>query len=77
MPQSFDTLRVGHIYEITNYGETARFILLEIRSPSKYIVKDTTTLEKFNLFDMVKYGTGKDFDLIEIEALRDNPDEEE
>ena len=75
MPQSFDTLRVGHLYEITNHGETVRFVLLEIHSISKYIVKDVTTLEKFNLFDLVKYGIGKDYDLFEIEEVKGESDQ--
>jgi hypothetical protein len=63
---AFDTLRVGHCYTITNYGETVKFTLLEIVNGSEYRIKNLETLEIFNLFDLLKYGKGKDFDLFEI-----------
>ncbi|HLF35923.1 MAG TPA: hypothetical protein VI583_16890 [Cyclobacteriaceae bacterium] len=66
MPQSFDTLRVGHVYQITNHGETHRFVLMEIRKDSVFIVKDIVTREVFDLFDLLRYGKGNDFDLIEV-----------
>ena len=67
MAQSFDTLRNGHSYVIINQGEVVRFTLLEIRHESEYIIKDIDTLEVYNLFDLVRYGKGRDFDLYEIE----------
>lgn len=75
MPQSFDTLRVGHVYQITNHGETLRFVLMEIRSDSVFMVKDMATLEVFNLFDLLRYGKGKDFDLIEFDEIIEGPDD--
>ena len=67
MAQSFDTLRVGHRYEIINYGEKIRFVLEEIIDDRKYMIKDLETLDVFNLFDLVRYGKGRDYDLFEIE----------
>jgi hypothetical protein len=67
MPQSIDTLRIGHCYEITNYGEKIRFILMEIIDDDHYMIKNLETLDLFNLFDLVRYGKGKDYDLFEIE----------
>jgi hypothetical protein len=68
MPLSFDTLRVGHRYEIINLSEKVRFIVVEIRNESNYIIKDLGTLEILNLFDLIKFGKGKDYDLYEIDS---------
>ena len=67
MPQSFDTLRVGHHYELINHGEVVRFIITEIKDHNQITVKDLDSLEIFNINDLVKFGIGKDYDLKEIE----------
>jgi hypothetical protein len=67
MPQSIDTLRIGHRYKITNYGEKICFILIEIIDDDNYKIKNLETLDIFNLFDLIRYGKGKDYDLSEID----------
>ena len=66
MPQSFDTLRVGHQYIMINLGVQVSFIILERMEESEFMVKDLETLEKFRLSDLIKYGIGKDYELTEI-----------
>ncbi len=66
MPQSFDTLRVGHKYVMINQGEKVRFTILEIRSETDMLLKDLDTLETYNILDLIKYGIGEDYDLFEI-----------
>jgi hypothetical protein len=66
MPQSFDTLRVGHKYVMINLGVKVSFIILERMEKSDFMVKDLETLEKFSLSDLIKYGIGKDYELSEI-----------
>lgn len=66
MPRSFDTLRVGHKYEMINLGVKVSFIILERKEESDFLVKDLETLEIFRLTDLIKYGLGKDYDLYEI-----------
>lgn len=66
MPQSLDTLRVGHRYRMVNHGEIHRFILLEIREEKDYIIQDLETLDTYSLNDLIKYGIGRDYDLFEI-----------
>jgi len=67
MPQSLDTLRVGHKYTLINYGEVTDFELISIKNRDEYIVKDLNSHEKFNLKILIEYGIGKDYDLFEIE----------
>ena len=65
MPLSIDNLRVGKKYFIRNFGEEAKFQIMEAR-PNTFIVKDLLSLELFPLTDFLKYGRGKDFELMEI-----------
>jgi len=68
MPISIDTLRVGHRYTLTNFGEKIDFELVKIEKIDDYIVRDLYSLEVFNLKILTEYGKGKDYDLLEIEA---------
>jgi hypothetical protein len=66
VPQSFDTLRVGHKYEMVNLGVKVSFIILERKEEMDFMVKDLETLEIFMLTDLIKYGMGGDYALNEI-----------
>lgn len=66
MPISFDNLRVGHHYKLINYGEVTEFEVIDIRNDGDFKIKDLTTLEKFLLNDLVKFGKGKDYNLYEL-----------
>ena len=67
MPVSIDTLRIGHRYTLINFGETTHFELIRISNPNKYIVKNLSSLEVFNLKLLTEYGKGKDYTLFELE----------
>lgn len=67
MPQSLDTLRVGHKYKMINYGEETEFELISIKNKNDYIVMDLNSREKYNLKKLTEYGKGKDYDLYELE----------
>ncbi len=67
MPQSLDTLRVGHKYKMINYGEETVFELIRIKNRDDFIVMDLNSREKFNLKKLTEYGIGKDYDLFELE----------
>jgi hypothetical protein len=69
MPQSPDTLRVGHKYKMINYGEETEFELISIKNKNDYIVMDLNSMEKFNLKKLTEYGKGKDYDLYELEEM--------
>ncbi|MEM9832918.1 MAG: hypothetical protein AAF944_19960 [Bacteroidota bacterium] len=69
MTMSFDNIRIGKKYYLCNYGEESRFEVLERLSDENYRVKDLTSLDIYELHDLVKYGISDDF---ELEEVRDN-----
>jgi len=67
---SIDNLRKGYVYQITNHGEKHEFEVLEF-TEDDYLVKNITTLEKFNLKELTQYGLGKDYELIDLEGYEE------
>ena len=65
---SFNVLRNGKKYRLTNYGETHEFVVEQILADGDFRVKDLLTLERYRLKDLIKYGKGKDFSLEDITA---------
>ncbi|HNP06847.1 MAG TPA: hypothetical protein PKN99_04440 [Cyclobacteriaceae bacterium] len=63
---SFDVLRVGKKYRLTNYGDKYDFIIESILANGDFKVKDIHTLERYLLKDTLKFGTGGDFRLDEL-----------
>ena len=64
---SIDNLRKGYSYQLTNYGEQVEFEVMEF-TDNDYVVKNTRTLEVFNLKELIQYGLGKDYELIDLEG---------
>lgn len=60
---SFDVLRVGKKYSLTNYGDRYEFIIEAILSNGDFKVKDIHTMERYLLKDTIKFGKGDDFHL--------------
>ena len=58
---SFDVLRVGKKYRLTNYGDQYDFIIESIMANGDFKVKDLHTLERYHLKDTLKFGIGDDF----------------
>lgn len=63
---SFDVLRAGKKYRLTNYGETHDFVVEQVLANGDFTVKDLLTLERYRLTDLIKYGKGRDFLLEDI-----------
>ena len=63
---SFGVLRVGKKYRLVNYGDRYEFEIERILANGDFKVKDLHTLERFLLKDTIKFGTGKDFEIREI-----------
>lgn len=63
---SFDVLRVGKKYRLTNYGDKYDFIIESILANGDFKVKDIHTLERYLLKDTLKFGKGGDFRLDEL-----------
>ena len=66
MAKSFNNLRVGKKFRLTNFGEEYEFVIEEIMADGDCRLKDINTLEKYRLFDLISFGKGGDF---EIESL--------
>jgi len=64
---SFSALRVGKKYRLTNWGEHHEFEIESILANGDFKVKDIYTIERYHLKDLIKYGKGKDFEILELE----------
>ncbi|WPP52737.1 hypothetical protein [Catalinimonas niigatensis] len=70
MPISFDNIRIGKKYFLSNYGEESEFEVLEWLGDEDYKLKDLNSLEIYTLNDLIKYGKSEDFDIYEIRSRR-------
>ena len=68
LTMSFDNLRVGKRYRVTNYGEVSEFEVLEVFDDGDFAVKDLLSLDEYQLSKLVEYGTSDDFDIEELVA---------
>ena len=66
MAKSFNNLRVGKNFRLINYGEVSEFEVLEIFNDGDCKLKDVNTLENYQLFDLIRFGRGEDFDITNI-----------
>jgi len=62
---SFENLQTGHKYFLRNYGEETSFVIMDILN-GDCLVKHLETLELFNLSELVQFGKGEDYELMEI-----------
>lgn len=62
---AFSSLRTGEKYRLINFGEIYEFELEKIL-PKDFQLKDLVTLEKYKLSELIQFGKGSDFELIEI-----------
>lgn len=66
MAKSFNNLRVGKKFRLTNFGESFDFQVMEIMADGDCRLKDVHTLEDYRLYDFTRYGMGSDFEVLEI-----------
>ena len=66
MPLSLDRLQVGHRYTLRNYDEIVQFEIIRRTAELDYQVKQLDTLEVFPLSELIRFGKGEDFELLEI-----------
>ena len=64
---SFNAMRVGWKYRLVNFGDVYEFEVLRSLERDNFRLKDLSTLEEYNLHDLVQFGRGKDFEVREIE----------
>jgi len=65
MPLSVEGLRKGYHYQLTNFGETHTFEVIDILS-NDCLIKDLLTLENYLISELFAYGKGKDFAIDEL-----------
>ena len=63
---SFNAMRVGLKYKLINFGELFEFEVIGPLQGDNLQLKDLNTLEQYELYDLVKYGRGNDFEIREI-----------
>ena len=68
---ALDVLRAGKKYRLVNFGETHEFMIETILSNGDFKVKDTLTLERYNLKDLIRYGKGNDFTIEEVSGSQE------
>jgi hypothetical protein len=64
---AINNLRKGSKYSITNNGDSCVFEVLEFLGKDNYRIKDIGSLEVITLDEFLRWGTGKDFSLIEFQ----------
>ncbi len=62
---AFSSLRTGKKYQLTNFGEVSQFTVQKIIEKDFYL-KDLNTLEQYLMSDLIRYGRGRDFEILEI-----------
>ena len=67
MPISLNTIRTGKKYFFRNFGEERVFQVMRILGDDEFLLKDVNSLEKYYYSELVQYGKGDDFELIEFE----------
>ena len=66
MLKSFNNIRIGKKFRLINFSEVSEFEVLEIMGNGDSKLKDIHTLEAYTLFDLIRYGRGEDFDIMEL-----------
>ena len=65
MAKSFNNLRVGKKFKLTNFGEVSEFEVMEIMGNGDCRLRDIHTLEHYRLYELIAFGRGEDFDVSE------------
>ena len=63
---AIETIRVGQKYRLVNFDEVFEFEVLRKVSERNFSLKDLHTLEKYQLQELIKFGKGKDFIILEL-----------
>lgn len=63
---AFSSMRVGKKYRLTNYGDTTEFVLMEVFGEKNHRIKDIYTLEEMRMTELMTFGMGEDFEIVEI-----------
>lgn len=67
MPIAPNTMRLGKKYRLTNFGQVTEFEVQEALDDDNFIIRDIHLLEKMEFHDLIRYGTGQDYELEELD----------
>ena len=63
---STDVIRLGKKYRLQNFGEIYEFEVVEFMQGDNLTFKYLTTLETYEYQNLIEFGKGKDFEIIEL-----------
>ncbi|QSE97917.1 hypothetical protein [Fulvivirga lutea] len=63
---STDVIRLGKKYRLQNFGDVYEFEVIQFLQGENFKFKDLSTLEIYEYKDLVEFGKGKDFEIVEI-----------
>jgi hypothetical protein len=67
MPIAVNTMRLGKRYRLINFSQITEFEVMESIDEENFKIKDINHLEELEFQDLVRYGMGDDYDLIELD----------
>lgn len=70
MPISLNTIRTGKKYFFRNFGEERIFQVMRILNDEDFILKDQNSLEQYHFSELIQFGKGSDYELIELEIYQ-------
>lgn len=63
---ALNNIRFGKKYRLMNNREVFEFEVMEVLNREEFLLKDIHTLEQYHMSDLVRFGKGKDFNIVEI-----------
>lgn len=63
---ALNNVRFGKKYRLVNNREVFEFEIMEAFHGDEFLLKDIHTLEQYYMGDLLKFGRGKDFSIVEI-----------
>ncbi|HEX9651403.1 MAG TPA: hypothetical protein VGA21_12640 [Cyclobacteriaceae bacterium] len=69
MSIALNTIRTGKKYFFRNFGEEIIFQVTRILSDHDFKLKDLNSLETYTFSDLIQFGKGQDYELIELERM--------
>lgn len=61
-----NNFRLSKKYKIINHGEVYEFSVILFVGEGNFKLKDIHTLEEFYFEDIIKFGRGDDFEIVEL-----------
>lgn len=63
-----NNLRKNHLYRLINDGYEVVFEVIEVISDDNYLIKETTTLEKMEFQELIRFGIASDYLLESLDS---------